>query len=199
MLGSFESDDPAGGAHRGVVYALAPSFAQAARWTTWAGTDDGLVWITHDGGRNWKNITPAALTPWSKVAQIDASRFDDQTAFVAVNRFRLDDLRPYVYVTHDGGARWELAVSGLPNGPVNAVRQDPIEPRLLYAATESGVYAVPSMVEIAGSRCSFRSCTTSVRDLIVHSNDVVVATAWARVLDSRRRRATARVWRTLSP
>ncbi len=173
VLGSFESDDSAGGAHRGVVYALAPSYVHAG--TIWAGTDDGLLWITRDAGRNWKNITPAALTPWSKVAQIDASRFDDQTAFVAVNRFRLDDLRPYVYVTHDGGARWELAVSGLPNGSVNAVRQDPVEPRLLYAATESGVYVSFD----GGNRWQSLQLSlphTSVRDLIVHGNDLVVAT-----------------------
>ncbi len=79
--------------------------------------------------------------------------FDDNTAFVAVNRFRLDDLRPYVYVTHDGGATWQLAVNGLPNQPVNAVRQDPVEPRLLYAATENGVY-VSFDSGADGSRCS---------------------------------------------
>ena len=98
------------------------------------------MWITRDYGAHWKNVTPPELTPWSKVSQIDASRVDDDTAFVAVNRFRLDDLRPYVYITHDGGAHWQLRVDGLSNEPVNAVRQDPVAPRLLYAATENGVY-----------------------------------------------------------
>ena len=115
------------------------------------------------------------MTPWSKVAQIDASRFDDNTAFVAVNRFRLDDLRPYVYVTRDGGATWKLAVDGLPDQPVNAVRQDPVEPRLLYAATENGV----SVSFDGGARWQSLQLDlphTSVRDLIVHGNDVVVAT-----------------------
>jgi hypothetical protein len=115
------------------------------------------------------------LTPWSKISQIDASRFDDNTAFVAVNRFRLNDLRPYVYVTHDGGATWQLRVNGLPNYPVNAVRQDPVERQLLYAATENGVYVS------FDSGANWQSLQldlphTSVRDLIVHQNDAIVAT-----------------------
>lgn len=173
VLGAFERDDPQRGTHRGVVYALAPSFRHPG--TLWAGTDDGLVWITRDGGRRWNNVTPPGLTPWSKISQIDASRTDDGTAFVAVNRFRLDDLHPYAYVTHDGGAHWRLIVNGLPDQPVNAVRQDPQEPRLLYAATENGAYA-----SLDGGT-SWQSLQlnlphTSVRDLIVHGNDVVVAT-----------------------
>ena len=173
VLGSFESDDPQHGMHRGVVYALAPSYRR--RGTIWAGTDDGLVWITRDGGAHWRNVTPPAMTPWSKVAQIDASRVDDDTAFVAVNRFRLDDLRPYVYVTHDGGAHWQLAVTGLPNEPVNAVRQDPQEPRLLYAATENGVY-VSFDAGAHWQALQLGLPHTSVRDLIVHGNDAIVAT-----------------------
>jgi photosystem II stability/assembly factor-like uncharacterized protein len=171
-LGSFEQDDPQGGKHRGVVYALAPSYAHPG--TIWAGTDDGTLWITRDGGRRWKR-TALVLPWWSKVAQIDASRFDDNTAFVAVNRFRLDDLRPYVYVTRDGGATWKLAVGGLPDQPVNAVRQDPVEPRLLYAATENGV-AVSFDGGARWQSLQLDLPHTSVRDLIVHGNDVVVAT-----------------------
>jgi hypothetical protein len=173
VLGSFESDDPKRGEHRGVVYALAPSYVHSG--TIWAGTDDGLLWITRNGGKTWKNITPPELTPWSKVAQIDASRVDDGTAFVAVTKFRLDDLRPYVYVTRDGGATWRLATNGLPNQPVNAVRQDPIEPRLLYAATENGVFVSFDGAERWQS-LQLALPRTSVRDLIVHDNDVVIAT-----------------------
>jgi photosystem II stability/assembly factor-like uncharacterized protein len=173
VLGSFESDDPQHGAHRGVVYALAPSRVHSG--TIWAGTDDGSIWMTRDRGRHWKNVTPPALTPWSKIAQIDASPFDDETAFVAVNRFRLDDLRPYVYVTRDAGTTWHLAVNGLPNQPVNAVRQDPVEPHLLYAATENGVYvSFDSGAEWESLQLDLPH--TSVRDLIVHQNDVIVAT-----------------------
>jgi|HubBroStandDraft_4_1064222.scaffolds.fasta_scaffold00004_145 photosystem II stability/assembly factor-like uncharacterized protein len=179
VLGAFESDDPQQGAHRGVVYALAPS--PVRKGTIWAGTDDGLVWITADGPStgsgqaHWKNVTPPALTPWSKVSQIDASRFDADTAFVAVNRFRLDDLHPYVYVTRDGGATWRLAVDGLPNQPVNAVRQDPVEPSLLYAATENGVY-VSFDAGVRWQPLQLDLPRTSVRDIIIHQNDAIVAT-----------------------
>jgi photosystem II stability/assembly factor-like uncharacterized protein len=173
VIRAFESDDPQGGKHRGVVYAIAPSYRHAG--TIWAGTDDGLVWITRDGGAHWKNITPPQLTAWSKIAQIDASHFDDNTAFVAVNRFRLDDLRPYVYVTRDGGAHWQLLVNGLPDEPVNAVRQDPVVPRLLYAATENGVYF--SLDDGAQWQSLQQNLPhTSVRDLVVHENDLAIAT-----------------------
>jgi photosystem II stability/assembly factor-like uncharacterized protein len=173
VLGPFEADDPQSGAHRGVVYALAPSYRKPG--TLWAGTDDGLVWITRDGGAHWKNITPPQLTPWSKVAQIDASRADDDTAYVAVTRFRLDDLHPYVYITHDGGATWTLAVRGLPDEPVNAVREDPAARELLYAATENGVYASFD----GGAQWQSLQLDlphTSVRDAIVHGDDLVIAT-----------------------
>jgi photosystem II stability/assembly factor-like uncharacterized protein len=177
-LGAFEGDDPQGGAHRGVVYALAPSYTHPG--TIWAGTDDGNVWITRDAARglarsHWKNISPPHLGAWSKIAQIDASRFDDETAFVAVNRFRLDDLRPYVWITRDGGASWRLSVDGLPKQPVNAVRQDPLEARLLYAATENGVY-VSFDFGAHWQSLQLNLPHTSVRDLIVHGADVVVAT-----------------------
>jgi photosystem II stability/assembly factor-like uncharacterized protein len=173
VLGPFESDDSQAGAHRGVVYALAPSYVR--RGTIWAGTDDGLVWITRDSGQHWSNITPPGLAPWSKISQIDASRFNDETAFVAVNRFRLDDLRPYAYVTRDGGSSWRLITNGLPNQPVNAIRQDPVEPRLLYAATENGVYV---SFDAGGHWQSLQLALphTSVRDLIIHENDAVIAT-----------------------
>lgn len=172
-VGPFERDDPQQGRHRGVVYAIALSWKHHG--TIWAGTDDGLVWITRDGGVRWKNITPNGLTPWSKVAQIDVSRLDDESAFIAVNRFRLDDLHPYVYVTHDGGAHWRLAVAGLPEEPVNAVRQDPEHLGLLYAATENGVY-VSFDGGWAWQSLQLNLPHTSVRDVIVHGNDLIVAT-----------------------
>ncbi len=173
VLGPFERDDPARGTHRGTVYSLAPSYVHEG--TLWAGTDDGYVWITRDAGRHWSNVTPPALTPWSKVAQIDASHFDDQTAYVAVNRIRLDDLHPYVYRTHDGGAHWQLVVDGLPEEPVNAVREDPVRRGLLYAGTEDGVDV--SFDDGAHWQSLQRNLPpTSVRDLIVHGDDLVVAT-----------------------
>ncbi len=173
VISAFESNDPEKGAHRGVVYALAPSFRHDG--TIWAGTDDGLVWITRDRGAHWRNITPTALTPWSKISQIDASHFDDDTAYVAVNRFRLDDLRPHVYRTHDGGAQWSEIVSGLPDEPVNAVRADPAVRGLLYAATENGVYV--SFDD--GARWQSLQLDlphTSVRDVVVKNDDLLIGT-----------------------
>jgi len=177
VLGPFENDDPANGAHRGVVYALAPSRVRPG--TIWAGTDDGQLWIAHDVSSgamaHWENITPPELTPWSKISQIDASPFDDRTAFVAVNRLRLDDFHPYVYVTRDGGRNWQSITAGLPDQPVNAIRQDPTARNLLYAATENGV----EVSFDGGERWQSLQNDlprTSVRDVIVHDNDLIVAT-----------------------
>jgi len=159
---------------RGVIYALAASYKTAQ--TLWAGTDDGLVWITRDGGANWAKITPPGLSPWSKIAQIDASRFDDDTAYVAVNRMRIDDLRPYAFRTHDGGKSWQSISAGLPNNaPVDAVRADPMQPGLLYAATEGAVWA--SFDDGAHWRAiQYNLPHTSMRDLLVKDDDLIVAT-----------------------
>lgn len=174
VIADFEANDPQKGTHRGVVYALAPSYTHAG--TLWAGTDDGLVWITRDGGKHWKNVTPPELTPWSKVSIIDASRFDDDTAYIAINRFRLDDLRPWIYRTHDGGAHWTKIVNGLPdNEPINVVRADPKVPGLLYAGGEGDV----SVSFDDGDHWQSLQQNlphTSMRDLDVHGNDLVVAT-----------------------
>jgi photosystem II stability/assembly factor-like uncharacterized protein len=161
-------------ARRGVIYAVAASYKNTQ--TIWAGTDDGLVWITRDGGANWTNITPPGLTPWSKIAQIDASRFDDNTAYVAVNRERINDLRPYAFRTHDGGKTWTSIVSGLPaDGPVNAIRADSVQPALLYAATELGVYVSFNDGD-HWQPLQYNLPHTSMRDLLVHEDDLAVAT-----------------------
>lgn len=173
VIQAFEGDDPEHGAHRGVIYAVAVS--RVHEGTIWAGTDDGQVWITHDGGSLWHNVTPPGLSAWSKVAQIETSRFEDGSAYVAVNRLRLDDLRPYVYRTHDGGAHWSLVVDGLPREPVNAVREDPARRGLLYAATENGV-AVSFDDGASWQSLQLNLPHSSVRDLIVHGEDLVVAT-----------------------
>lgn len=159
---------------RGAIYSVAASFKNTQ--TIWAGTDDGLVWITRDGGKNWSNITPPAVSAWSKIAQVDASRFDDDTAYVAVNRFRLDDLHPYVYRTHDGGKSWQSIASNLPDdAPVNAVREDPLTRGLLFAATETAVWM---SMDDGGhwQSVQYNLPHTSMRDLLVHGDDLVVAT-----------------------
>ncbi len=173
-LASFASGDPQNGKHRGVVYSLAPSYLD--KNLLWAGTDDGLVWVTHDDGAHWRNVTPPALGPWSRVTQIDASHFDRGTAYISVSRQRLDDLRPYVYATHDGGATWQTATNGIPQDePVNTVREDPMRRGLLYAGTEKTVYV---SFDDGARWQSLRGNlpASSIRDLVVHGDDVVVGT-----------------------
>jgi photosystem II stability/assembly factor-like uncharacterized protein len=163
---------------RGAIYSLAPSFKSLA--TIWAGTDDGLLWITRDHGTHWKNITPPSLTSWSKITQISASHFDDTTAFVSISRLRVDDLRPYILRTRDSGATWQPIVTGLPdNSPVNTVREDPVRKGLLFAGTETAVwYSLDSGDHWLPLQLNLPHA--SMRDLaVVHTqlaDDLVVAT-----------------------
>ncbi len=166
--------DAATGEPRGVVYALAPSPLDEKM--VWAGTDDGLVYVTTDGAASWRAVTPPGVTPWSHVAGIDASHLDPATAYVAIDRHRLDDLRPYLYVTHDAGRSWRSATAGIPDGSfVNAVRADPIRRGLVYAGTETGVYV---SFDDGARWQSLRldMPVVSVRDLVVHGTDLVIAT-----------------------
>ena len=157
-----------------MIYSIAPSPKDAN--LIWAGTDDGLIQVTRDGGKNWQNVTPPELTPWSKLAQMDASHFDTPTAYAAVNRFRLDDLHPYIYRTHDGGKSWQKIVSGLPeNEPVNTVREDPERKGLLFAGTERTVYVSWDDGDHWQS-LQLNLPPTSIRDLVIHHDDVVVGT-----------------------
>ncbi len=173
-LGSFVEADPAKGKHRGVIYSIAPSPKDAN--LIWAGTDDGQIQVTHDGGKNWQNVTPPELTPWSKVAQLDASRSNTSTVYAAINRLRLDDLHPYIYRTHDGGKTWQKIVNGLPdNEPVNTVREDPGRPSMLFAGTERSVYVSWDDGDHWQS-LRLNLPATSIRDLVVHKDDVVVGT-----------------------
>src|SRR6266550_2660631 len=81
--------------------------------TIWTGSDDGAINLTRDGGKAWTNVTPGALTPWSKVSQLEASHFDDESAYASINRFKLDDLHPHIYRTHDGGKSWTEIINGI--------------------------------------------------------------------------------------
>ena len=159
---------------RGVVYAIAPSPLNAAE--IWAGTDDGLIDLTRDGGKTWQNVTPPALTAWSKVGIIEASPFDANTAYAAVDRHRLEDYKPYIYRTRDGGKTWQNVVSGIPDGAyVNAVREDPVRKGLLYAGTETGIYVSFDDGDHWQS-LQLNLPHTSIRDMAIRDNDLVVAT-----------------------
>ena len=173
-FGVFAESDKDKGKHRGVIYSLAPSPRDVN--LIWAGTDDGLIHVTHDGGKTWQNVTPPDLTPWSKLAQMDASYFDTDTVYAAVNRFRLDDLHPYIYRTHDGGKSWTKTVSGIPDDePVNTVREDPERKGLLFAGTERTVYiSFDDGDHWQSLRLNLPA--TSIRDLVIHGDDVVVGT-----------------------
>jgi len=162
------------GPRRGVIYAISPSPLDAN--LLWLGTDDGLVWRTRDQGAHWENVTPPQLTAWSKVGIIEASHFDAGTAYAAIDRHRLDDRKPYIYRTRDGGKTWQSIVIGIRDGDfVNAVREDPKQRGLLYAATERGIYI--SFDDGAHwQSLQMNLPRTSVRDIEVHGDDLLIAT-----------------------
>jgi photosystem II stability/assembly factor-like uncharacterized protein len=173
-LEPFVAFDPVKTKHRGVIYSIAPSPKDVN--LIWAGTDDGLIQVTRDGGKHWENVTPKELTPWSKLAQMDASHFDTSTAYAAVNRLRVDDLHPYIYRTHDSGKTWQKIVTGLPdNEPVNTVREDPERKDLLFAGTERSVY-VSFDDGNHWQSLKLNLPPSSIRDLVVHNDDIVVGT-----------------------
>ncbi len=173
-LGSMAAKDQGADKQRGVIYSLAPSFHTLE--TIWAGTDEGLIWVTRDGGKNWKDITPPQLTAWSKVTQLEASHFDDQSAYASVSRFRVDDLTPYIYRTHDGGKTWKLITAGLPNdAPIDTVREDPVRKGLLFAGSETSLWVSFDDGEQWQS-LQLNLPHTSMRDLWIHGSDLIVAT-----------------------
>jgi photosystem II stability/assembly factor-like uncharacterized protein len=158
----------------GVVYTIGPSPLDAK--TVWVGTDDGLIHETRDDGANWKDVTPPAMTAWSKVSQIEAGHFDVETAYASVDRHRLADNMPYIYRTHDGGKTWQNIVKGIPEGAfVNSVKEDPKQKGLLYAATELRVYVSFNDGD-QWQPLQNNMPVTSVRDVVVHGDDLAVAT-----------------------
>src|SRR4030095_7350947 len=124
----------------------------------------------------WKDVTPPAIGPWAKVSVMDGGRFDPLTAYAAINTLRLDDLRPHILRTHDGGKTWTEIVNGIPAGEtVNAVREDPKRKGLLFAATERTVYV--SFDDGANwQSLRLNMAVSSVRDIIVKDDDLVAAT-----------------------
>jgi len=159
---------------RGVIYALGLSPLEIHR--IWAGTDDGLIWTTVDGGEHWDNVTPPELKPFWKVFNMDAGHFDVKTAYAAVNTLRLDDMRPHLFRTHDGGKTWKEINSGIPDGAATStIREDPKRKGLLYAGTETQVYVSFDDGDHWQS-LRLNMPASSVRDLQVKDDDLVAGT-----------------------
>jgi photosystem II stability/assembly factor-like uncharacterized protein len=172
-IGVYRNDSMKTMKPRGVIYTIAPS--PLDNNIIWVGTDDGLIHVTHDGGKNWENVTPPGLTSWSKVSLMDASHTDKNYAYAAVNRIRLDDMNPHIYRTKDGGKTWKEIVKGLPNDPINTVKEDPERKGLLFAGSERFVNVSFDDGENWQPLRLNMPCT-SIRDLIIKDNDLVVAT-----------------------
>ena len=156
------------------IFALSES--PLAKGRLWAGSDDGLVHLTTDGGAHWSDVTPKDMPQWGTVSMIDPSPHSASGAYLAVDRHKLDDLAPYAWKTADDGATWTSIAAGLPQGAVvHVVREDPVRAGLLYAGTELGVFASyddgASWVSLQGNLPP-----TPVHDLTVRGDDLVAAT-----------------------
>ena len=172
-VGVYQTADMKTMPRRGVIYTIAPSFKDIN--TIWVGTDDGYIQVTRNGGKTWANVTPPGVTEWSKVSLMDAGHFDVNTAYAAVNRIRCDDMRPHIYRTHDGGKTWKEIVTGLPNEPINVVREDPSRKGLLFAGSETAVYVSFDDGD-HWQTLRLNMPATSIRDLVIKDDDVVVGT-----------------------
>lgn len=172
-IGIYKDDKMKSMPRRGVVYTLAPSPLDIN--LMWAGTDDGLIHVTRDGGKTWTNVTPPEITSWSKVSIMEASHFDKDVAYAAVNRIRLDDQKPHIYKTTDGGKTWKEIVAGLSADPINSVKEDPLTKGLLFAGSERFVNVSFDDGDHWQS-LKLNMPPTSIRDLVIKDDDVVVGT-----------------------
>ena len=172
-IGVYKNEEMKTMPQRGVIYTLALSPLDSN--LIWAGTDDGLIWLTHNGSKDWNNITPPALTSWSKISMLEASHTDKHTAYAAVNRIRLDDLHPHIYRTRDAGTTWKEIVTGLPDEPINTVKEDPETPGLLFAGSEHAVYVSFDDGDHWQS-LRLNMPATSIRDLCIKNDDIAIAT-----------------------
>ncbi|MFZ0562168.1 MAG: hypothetical protein WBD45_21240 [Terriglobales bacterium] len=158
----------------GVVFTIAPS--KLNRNLIWAGSDTGLIHITRDGGKSWKDVTPRGLTSWSKISLIEASHFDPAVAYAAIDRSRLDDQAPYLYRTRDYGATWQAITEGISGHAfLRAIREDTEKKGLLFAGTELGVYVSFDDGDHWQS-LQLNLPMSSMRDLTIHGDDLAVAT-----------------------
>src|SRR5215216_2938817 len=159
---------------RGVIYTIAPSPLRAS--TIWIGTDDGLIQLTKDDGKSWENVTPPAMTSWSKVVMIEASHFNVNEAYAAVERHQLADYEPHIYRTLDAGKTWTEITKGLPTGVyVQTVKEDPNRRGLLFTGTERAVFVSFDDGDHWQS-LQLNLPPASMRDADVHGDDLIVAT-----------------------
>ncbi len=161
------------------IFAMAESPRQ--KDLLWAGSDDGLVHVSKDGGKSWENVTPPEMRPggpldWSMVSQIDPSPHDPATMYLAVNRYKHDDKKPYLFVTTDFGKTWKKVVNGIPSDAfTRVVRQDPVNRSLLYAGTETGIH-VSFDNGARWQSLQLNLPVVPITDLVIKGNDVAVAT-----------------------
>lgn len=142
----------------------------------WAGSDDGLIHVTRDGGRSWEDVTPPDMGDWPLISMIEASPHDADTAYVAVNRYKMDDMAPYIYRTRDSGKTWDLVADGVGHSAfVRSVREDPVRAGLLYAATETGVYVSLNAGD-SWEPLQLNLPVAPVTDLVVKGDDLVIST-----------------------
>jgi len=159
---------------RGVIYTIAPSPLRASQ--IWIGTDDGLIQLTKDDGKTWENVTPPALTSWSKVVMIEASHFNVNEAYAAVERHQIADYEPHIYRTLDSGKTWTEITRGLPAGVyVQTVKEDPRRRGLLFTGTERAVFVSFDDGDHWQS-LQQNLPPASMRDLAIHGDDLIVAT-----------------------
>ena len=156
------------------VFALAESPHE--KGVLWAGSDDGLMHISKDGGQSWEQITPPDFPDWTMVSCIELSPFDKATAYVAATRYKLDDYRPYLFKTTDYGATWQRIDSGIPEHDfTRVIRCDPVRPGLLYAGTETGLY-ISFDDGASWSRFQLNLPVCPIHDLIVKGADLIAGT-----------------------
>lgn len=156
------------------VYAFAESPRQ--RGVLWAGSDDGKVHVSRDGGANWQDVTPPGYGRFTRTAHIDPSPHDPAVVYVAANRYQQDDFRPYLWKSADYGRTWTSITRGIPGAAyTRVVREDPARRGLLYSGTELGVFV--SFDDGANwEPLQLNLPRVSVRDLRVHGNDLIAAT-----------------------
>jgi photosystem II stability/assembly factor-like uncharacterized protein len=173
-LDPVSAEDTDRNGKRGVIYAVGPSPVNSQM--IWVGTDDGLIHVSIDDGKNWQNATPPAMTAWSRITGIEGSHTQQDEAYASVDRHQLSDFAPHIYRTHDRGKTWQEISRGLPpNGYVHVVKEDPVRRGLLFAGTERGAFVSFDDGDNWQS-LQLNLPVTSVRDFEIYQNDLIVAT-----------------------